>query len=69
MREISASGKVVKLTSLSPPLPPVATGDGEGVELADVFSSADIDRLRELSTASNDNSECIEIKVSLQKCS
>ena len=62
---------MVKLTSLSPPPPPpVATGDGEGVELADVFSSADIDRLRKLSSAtSNDNSECIEIKVRFQKCS
>ena len=60
----------MKLTSLSPPPSPVAMGDGDGAELADVFSSADIDQLRKLSSGTgphknlDNNRGCIEIKVS-----
>ena len=64
VREISSSGEVVKLTSLSPPVPPVAVGDGEGAKLTDVFSSGDIDQLRELASGNGGSqNDAIEIKV------
>ena len=55
---------MVRLTDFSPPSSDIAVGDRGGMELADLFSSEDIDKLRRMSReTSSDVEQYIDIQV------
>ena len=65
VREIASNGETVRLTTFDPPASGVAVGDENAAKLEDVFSSAEIDKLRKISSPdlAKDNADYVEIPV------
>ena len=67
VHEIASNGQTVRLATFDPPAPGVAMGDRDAARLKDVFSSAEIDKLRDISSQASDLAEeYIDIPVYIQ---